>query len=768
MKKQIGEIGTLLTIVAVVLMTAGVFLGSALVSKLSAPTTRTEAQATSPIVPNAANQDIDARFGTISNRGGTEQKMVETFICFKGTGNPPTPGRYKIEAQIVLKNGGSPINIGGSLEEPVTNPLDRYRCDKEMKHIVYTYNSIDAIPGDVTYDQVEKIEFVFTSITGNWDPLPAEVIGTMTNMTEIFGARPSPPAAPVAPEPIVCPEIRGLTSSNVIGEAVGDPTKITGWNQLENPDPAVPESATNRRKRSLTLQNITNVYHPESNKLIFEAVCKTPPRPGKLTVNVKFVNARFTGAFDGFEYEIKTCEFKDRNANGRVEVGEDENCGVAPNKKSNVQKVPKAPNAGTEAFTKTISDTFDLTAGKHVMYIDYGFWKNYGTPQARKDISGVVITYSSTCANPLERATESGPTKCLVTIDGDTSVDALVTFPDTTKAVYRLAYSTKVVDATSDYKGAEIANCSVGSNAQNTLVSGPCTKDNQTPIPGLIYSNSSNTAINLTYVITRCNGDNASVCKPNRFVTDTVDVKNTFSEATLFELTPGNRRICTFDPRNFPTTDVTDQKVRDAVRCHVVPVPTTPPVEAPEYYANLSLYNSSTKKIVYAKTRTCANGITCTDDEQDLEIASGTRELVSIKIGSIKPETDFYTLRVYVRLEGSDTERGLTEEFNVQDPQSVYYDLKVSDTAVDGSVQTELDASDVSGNQCVNADDAAKVIAKLAEFTAPEQCIPEDINCDGVVNILDLAVIIPNLNGGSGCAANQPFVAPTVQPTIVP
>ena len=166
MNKQYGEIGTLLTILAVVLVTAGVFIGSALVRNFSSPSTQTQAQASTQIIPNASNQDITARFGNITNRGGTDQKMIETFICFNGTGNPPSIGRYKIEAQLILKDNSS-INIGGSLEEPISNPLDRYRCNKEMKHVVYTYNSIENVPGDITYAQPDHIEFVVTPSSGN-------------------------------------------------------------------------------------------------------------------------------------------------------------------------------------------------------------------------------------------------------------------------------------------------------------------------------------------------------------------------------------------------------------------------------------------------------------------------------------------------------------------------------------------------------------------------------------------------------------------------
>lgn len=747
MNKQYGEIGTLLTILAVVLVTAGVFIGSALVRNFSSPSTQTQAQASTQIIPNASNQDITARFGNITNRGGTDQKMIETFICFNGTGNPPSIGRYKIEAQLILKDNSS-INIGGSLEEPISNPLDRYRCNKEMKHVVYTYNSIENVPGDITYAQADHIEFVFTPISGNWDPQPAALIGTMTDMSAIFGP---PPTQPTAPEVVVCPELN--VPRAVLDEAKNNPTTITGWNQLE--DATKPESATNKRKRSLTLQDITKPYNPDTNKLVFEAECKTLPRPGKLTVNVKFENAQFTGAFDEFEYDISTCDFNDKNNDGKLDYNEVENCAIAPNKKSTIQKVPKV---NADPFTKTISDTLDVEGGKHVVFVNYGFWRNYGTPQARKDLSGVEVTYSNTCTTPLFANKENGPTKCVVNINGDTSIDAFVKLPDTTKSVYRLSYSTKLVDATSDYKGAEISNCAVGSTTANTTVAAPCTKDSETPIPNLIYSNRSATPVKLSFIVTRCNGDNALICWPNRYVSNTVDVKNAFGEASLFELPSGSKRQCKLDPSKFPTSDVTDEKVRAAVVCTSAVLPAEVPVDSPEYYANISLFNSSTHKIVHAKTRACANGITCTDDEQDLEIAPGTRELVSIKMGNIKPETQFYTLRVYVRLQGSDAERGLSDEFNVADPQSVYYDLKVSDTAVDGSVQTELDAADVSGNKCVNADDAAKVIAKLAEFTSPEQCIAEDINCDGVVNILDLAVIIPNLNGGIGCAANQPII----------
>lgn len=90
-----------------------------------------------------------------------------------------------------------------------------------------------------------------------------------------------------------------------------------------------------------------------------------------------------------------------------------------------------------------------------------------------------------------------------------------------------------------------------------------------------------------------------------------------------------------------------------------------------------------------------------------------------------------------------------------------------------GQVESNTDRSDVSGNQCINADDYSKLVVSYGK-TANEimfsqglthqkldgsdpfhTVIREDINRDGIVNAFDMAILLTNLNTGEGCAFNQ-------------
>ena len=776
---QKGEIGTTLTVLGVVLMTIGVFTGSALVNRAQ-NTTATQAQASAQIIANTSNPDIQTSFGAITNRTGTRQKRMDATICFKdGSGFPPTSGRYKIEAFVVLKDATS-VNIGGALEQTLENPATQFKCPNQKTHTVFTYSSLADVPGNVTYSDIDHIEFHLNPKAGTWpEPAPTSLIGRLNDITPIFGAppaTPTPSTPPAAPTPVVCPQLTGIVPQATLDAAVANPAGVAGWNALEKP--AEPESATNRRKRSLTLKNITIPFHPLSNSLIFEAVCKTlPAAPGKLTVNVKLTNQTFTGVFNGFEYVVQTCDFNDKNRNGTYDYGDYENCGTGSNKKSPVRKIEKSQVQTAEnPFNKTNTEEFDMPGGKRVLLVHYGFWKNYGTSTALKDNSGIEIDFSDICTSTSGNL-NTGEAGCLVSIDGNKTVDAQTRFPDTTNQLFRFAFTNKLVVLSTDYMNSEYSTCAIGDGAVNTTTtatSTPCRgsqdeDDNFT----LTYANTSGSTIRLAYLVIRCNGDfnNPKLCRPSTYTNPQQDLKNFFAEEALADLPAGKKRTCILKLADYPVDNETDEQVRRAISCTTtdiapaVPNATSTPVPSDDdddededtYYAMLSLYNNSSHKIVHVKTRSCANGTTCVDDEGDVEIDPGTRELITFKLGNITPQTRFFTVRVYVTLEGEDEERGLNNALNVDEPQSVYYDLKVSNTKVEGTAETELEASDVSGNQCVNADDATRVISKLAEFTSPDQCLPEDINCDGVVNTLDLSVIISNLNGGSGCYANKPL-----------
>ncbi len=179
-----------------------------------------------------------------------------------------------------------------------------------------------------------------------------------------------------------------------------------------------------------------------------------------------------------------------------------------------------------------------------------------------------------------------------------------------------------------------------------------------------------------------------------------------------------------------------------------------PTPEPTEYFAIMSIYNGSQRDIIRVKTNFCPNGENCVEDINNVNIPPGERAPVEFSLGVLDNTIEFYTLDVAVQLKDSE-ERSFGEPINVRTLENVLYDINVSDDDIQGTAETESEAADVSGNKCVNADDAARLIPKLAEFFPVEQCEPEDIDCNGVVNMVDYAYIVANLNKGEGCFYNQ-------------
>lgn len=88
--------------------------------------------------------------------------------------------------------------------------------------------------------------------------------------------------------------------------------------------------------------------------------------------------------------------------------------------------------------------------------------------------------------------------------------------------------------------------------------------------------------------------------------------------------------------------------------------------------------------------------------------------------------------------------------------ESIEY-LSVREDGITSTSKTISEAADISGDACVNSNDAALLVQELGtEAGSLDACDPADILCDGFINALDLSILIENLNQGFGCLYNQP------------
>lgn len=79
-----------------------------------------------------------------------------------------------------------------------------------------------------------------------------------------------PPTTTPQPDPIVCSNIRGKVSSNVIDAAVSNPNYVNGWNTRD---------AQGRIQVYLALRFNNQPYHPIYNPLTFKGACDTTTAP---------------------------------------------------------------------------------------------------------------------------------------------------------------------------------------------------------------------------------------------------------------------------------------------------------------------------------------------------------------------------------------------------------------------------------------------------------------------------------------------------------
>jgi hypothetical protein len=79
------------------------------------------------------------------------------------------------------------------------------------------------------------------------------------------------PTTLVTGYPKVCPGLGLKVPRAAIAAALEDPTAVSGWNKLSNPN--LPPSSFNPRRRMLTVLAPNKHYHPLYNPLIFRAGC---------------------------------------------------------------------------------------------------------------------------------------------------------------------------------------------------------------------------------------------------------------------------------------------------------------------------------------------------------------------------------------------------------------------------------------------------------------------------------------------------------------
>lgn len=82
-----------------------------------------------------------------------------------------------------------------------------------------------------------------------------------------------PPAlpTPTVSQAQVCRFIRGRVPDAIIADALANPNKVGGYDQLR--DPSKPESPFNPRGMYLSLRNVNVPFHPLFNSLVFRGGC---------------------------------------------------------------------------------------------------------------------------------------------------------------------------------------------------------------------------------------------------------------------------------------------------------------------------------------------------------------------------------------------------------------------------------------------------------------------------------------------------------------
>ena len=105
--------------------------------------------------------------------------------------------------------------------------------------------------------------------TGPASPVPPQEPVVTPEQPE---PQPEPPPEPAAdPRPQVCDGLRRKAPQPDIDEAMDDPSAISGWDQLRNPN--LPEGPDNPRKHWLSMLDLNKPYHRLFNGLRFKAGC---------------------------------------------------------------------------------------------------------------------------------------------------------------------------------------------------------------------------------------------------------------------------------------------------------------------------------------------------------------------------------------------------------------------------------------------------------------------------------------------------------------
>ena len=110
---------------------------------------------------------------------------------------------------------------------------------------------------------------------------PADLAAQALQPTPVPTQLPPPAPTPTLPPPVlptptaspthVCRFIRGRVPDAIIADALANPHKVGGYDQLR--DPSKPESPFNPRGTVLSLRNVNVPFHPLFNSLVFRGGC---------------------------------------------------------------------------------------------------------------------------------------------------------------------------------------------------------------------------------------------------------------------------------------------------------------------------------------------------------------------------------------------------------------------------------------------------------------------------------------------------------------
>lgn len=258
-----GDIATTLTVLAALIMTLGVIIGSVVISSPQLTSIFSQAQSAQIEAVQGTNHEVT--YTGITTRSIGNQKLIGGSICFKG-GEPPNSGTYRIEVEMVTTSGNE--NIGATATERF-NGNAHIKCSNMNP---FNAAAIAELPSGTSIEDVQRIEIYVVPGNGAWE-MSKTLIGIIGNPLDIFDVPPTTgptntPTPEPTPIPQACPELTGKVDQSTIDNALANPTLVAGWGV---PDPS------GKARTKLSIKFPDQEYHPQFNSLVFKVACSIEP-----------------------------------------------------------------------------------------------------------------------------------------------------------------------------------------------------------------------------------------------------------------------------------------------------------------------------------------------------------------------------------------------------------------------------------------------------------------------------------------------------------